>query len=713
MCAIDITAEQRKTVLALLARHLPNTTAWVYGSRVKWTARPQSDLDLVVFAKPEQERRVSDLREAFEESNLPFRVGLFVWDTVPEQFRKTIESEHVVLVEREELRVGSEWVHCTLADACSAINYGLTASASNDAAGPKFLRITDIVSGQLDWNTVPHVVADKDSIAKYRLYDGDIVIARTGASTGTSLYIKTPPRAVFASYLVRLQAKPDFNARFLAYYLKSKEFGEFIRGVLGDKSAQPNASASTMTAVPLSAPRDRTEQRAIAHVLGTLDDKIELNRRMNQTLEAMAQALFKSWFADFDPVRAKATLKHHDTNHSPLEGESARGRSPQSSRWGEIKRSYTPQTLEKARTLRQDHTDPEELLWHYLRNKQLDGYKFRRQQPIGPYVVDFACMSRKLVIELDDGQHAEQHNYDKKRDNYLRGKGYRILRFWNDEVFQNCMDVLEAVYQALVGPPPHQPSSDGSASATPPQGGSDWSVERARAYLDRMDPNIAVLFPDSFMDSELGPIPDGWEVKALADLCYKPEYGYTASAKDEPVGPKFLRITDINKKAWVEWESVPHCEITGENFDKYRLYESDILIARMADPGHGCMIEEERQAVFASYLIRFRPVQGRYARLLQYWLRSDAYWELVGERGAGTTRVSLNAKVLSEFPLAVSSGPIMDTFGKQVGSLRAHVVANVEESRTLAVLRDALLPKLISGEVRVEDGRRGVRGMIQ
>ena len=114
MCAIDITAEQRKTVLALLARHLPNTTAWVYGSRVKWTARPESDLDLVVFAKPEQERRVSDLREAFEESNLPFRVDLFVWDTVPEQFRKTIEAEHVVLVEKEEQRVARDWHETTL-----------------------------------------------------------------------------------------------------------------------------------------------------------------------------------------------------------------------------------------------------------------------------------------------------------------------------------------------------------------------------------------------------------------------------------------------------------------------------------------------------------------------------------------------------------------------------------------------------------------------
>ena len=96
--AIDITTEERQTVLALLQRHLPGTAAWVYGSRVKWTSRPQSDLDLVVFATPEQRPQVGDLREAFEESNLPFRVDLFVWDDVPKPFRKQIEAEHAVLV---------------------------------------------------------------------------------------------------------------------------------------------------------------------------------------------------------------------------------------------------------------------------------------------------------------------------------------------------------------------------------------------------------------------------------------------------------------------------------------------------------------------------------------------------------------------------------------------------------------------------------------
>ena len=95
--AIDITPEQRKTIMSLLAMHLPHTQAWAYGSRVRWTARPESDLDLVVFAKPEQARSVSDLREALEESNLPFRVDLFVWDEVPENFRRGIEREHAVV----------------------------------------------------------------------------------------------------------------------------------------------------------------------------------------------------------------------------------------------------------------------------------------------------------------------------------------------------------------------------------------------------------------------------------------------------------------------------------------------------------------------------------------------------------------------------------------------------------------------------------------
>ena len=214
--------------------------------------------------------------------------------------------------------------------------------------------------------------------------------------------------------------------------------------------------------------------------------------------------------------------------------------------------------------------------------------------------------------------------------------------------------------------------------------------------------DLDALFPDSFEPSELGDIPAGWQVKTLGELSHKPQYGYTQSAKQEPVGPRFLRITDINKKPWIDWGSVPHCEIGEDDYEKYRLRNGDVLIARMADPGHGCMIElAEPTAVFASYLIRFRPLEARYARLLQYWLRSDNYWRLVGGHGAGTTRRTLNAKVLSKFPLLIPPIPILNSFCHQVTNYRTQVVARVDEIRVLRSLRDTLLPKLVSGELRV------------
>ena len=304
---VDIRPDQLEIVQEILLKHLPaGVKVWVFGSRANWTTKDSSDLDLALEGESKLgHKMLGALKDAFEDSAFPYTVDVVDLNRIGDSFRKIVESQKVLLPVDGDGTTAGDWIQCTVAEACGSINYGLTASASSRSDGPKFLRITDIVSGSIDWNTVPHVEADDNTVAKYRLHDGDIVIARTGASTGTSVYVSDPPPSVFASYLVRLQAKPEIDARFLAYYLKSKEFWDFIRGVLGDKSAQPNASASTMTAAPFRAPRDEAQQRAIAHILGTLDDKIELNRRMNQTLEEMARALFKSWFVDFDPVRAK------------------------------------------------------------------------------------------------------------------------------------------------------------------------------------------------------------------------------------------------------------------------------------------------------------------------------------------------------------------------------------------------------------------------
>ena len=98
MQTVDITPDQRKILLDLLNDYLPDVTVWVYGSRIKGTARPRSDLDLAVFASAEQKRSVTALKEALEESQLPFRVDLFVWDEIPAQFRDNIQQAHVVLI---------------------------------------------------------------------------------------------------------------------------------------------------------------------------------------------------------------------------------------------------------------------------------------------------------------------------------------------------------------------------------------------------------------------------------------------------------------------------------------------------------------------------------------------------------------------------------------------------------------------------------------
>jgi very-short-patch-repair endonuclease len=111
-------------------------------------------------------------------------------------------------------------------------------------------------------------------------------------------------------------------------------------------------------------------------------------------------------------------------------------------------------TVNRARQLRSHLTDAEQMLWRYLRFRQIDGYKFRRQRPIGPYIVDFVCLEKKLIVELDGGQHADQKRYDVGRDRWLAAQGYEVLRFWNHDVLTNTDSVKEAIYRALNGPPP-------------------------------------------------------------------------------------------------------------------------------------------------------------------------------------------------------------------------------------------------------------------
>ncbi|MFZ0887420.1 MAG: endonuclease domain-containing protein [Candidatus Binataceae bacterium] len=108
-------------------------------------------------------------------------------------------------------------------------------------------------------------------------------------------------------------------------------------------------------------------------------------------------------------------------------------------------------TLERAHRLRRNQTDAERKMWALLRDRRLCGVKFRRQRPIGSFIVDFCCLERKLIIELDGGQHGEpsQAQADARRSRFLRAGGYRVLRFWDSDALNDPHSVLELIVQAL------------------------------------------------------------------------------------------------------------------------------------------------------------------------------------------------------------------------------------------------------------------------
>jgi very-short-patch-repair endonuclease len=121
-----------------------------------------------------------------------------------------------------------------------------------------------------------------------------------------------------------------------------------------------------------------------------------------------------------------------------------------------------------ARILRKRLTDAERLLWRHLRAKHVEGFKFRRQQPIGNYIVDFVCFEKRIVIEVDGGQHVRDKDKDNRRDEWLKGQGFKVLRFWNSEVLTNLEGVLKIIKEdCLYHPPPTPPIKGGENSFSP------------------------------------------------------------------------------------------------------------------------------------------------------------------------------------------------------------------------------------------------------
>lgn len=316
---IDISPSQHKELLALIQRHLPNVAVWAFGSRVKWTARSNSDLDLVAFARPEDQSRVSRLKEAIEESSLPFRVDLLVWDNIPESFQKNIQARYVVLVEggqADQDRVMTSNPHpfgwetkplfeCT---ADGVISYGIVQPGQHVHNGIPIVRVNNFKGGTLDVSDVLRVAESIEAnYQRTRLQGGEVLLTLVGSVGQIAIVPNSLAGWNVARAVAVIRPSVEISARWLCLCLQSRDALAFLDG-RANTTVQKTLNLSDVKQVPivLPPPGIRSKIEAIAECL---EGKIDLNRRINQTLEAMAQAIFKSWFVDFDPVKAKIAAK--------------------------------------------------------------------------------------------------------------------------------------------------------------------------------------------------------------------------------------------------------------------------------------------------------------------------------------------------------------------------------------------------------------------
>ena len=311
--AIDLSPAHLAIVERILAEHVPECEVRAFGSRATWTARDYSDLDLAVVGEgPLPWRTLSRLREAFEESRLAMRVDVLDWHDISQSFQQVIQRDYVVLQEGQGQDKSTKWAPIVLGESCTKIGSGATPRGGKDSyleSGPyTLIRSQNVYNAGFRQNGLAFIDhAQADALRSVEVAPDDVLLNITGDSVARVCQVDPEVLPARVNQHVAI-IRPDparLDARFLRYYLTSPEVQAMLLSWAGSGGTRNALTKKMIESIEVKAPSDVREQCAIAHVLGTLDDKIELNRRMNETLEAMARALFRSWFVDFEPVRAK------------------------------------------------------------------------------------------------------------------------------------------------------------------------------------------------------------------------------------------------------------------------------------------------------------------------------------------------------------------------------------------------------------------------
>ena len=338
---IDLRPDHLEIVRDVLRRHLPTRQVVAFGSRATWTAKEYSDLDLAVLGdEPLPLDTMAALSEGFSESDLPFKVDVVVWANVDDRLRNVIRRDVVEVQARNDPQwpisaradrapspartraAEGDWAEMNLGGVCTKIGSGATPRGGKAVYlrnGPfALIRSQNVFNDGFRDQGLAYVgEVHAAQLKNVQVAEGDVLVNVTGDSVARVCQVPLDVLPARVNQHVAI-VRPDpslLSSRFLRYALVSPPMQARLLSWAQSGGTRNALTKGMLESLTVLAPRDTGMQRAIADILGTLDDKIELNRRMNETLEAMARALFKSWFVDFDPVRAK--MEAHDTGLPP------------------------------------------------------------------------------------------------------------------------------------------------------------------------------------------------------------------------------------------------------------------------------------------------------------------------------------------------------------------------------------------------------------
>ena len=303
---VDIRPDHLETVQDILREHLPaDVKVWVFGSRANWTTKDSSDLDIALESENKLSHKLlGALKDAFEDSTLPYTVDVADLNAVNHAFKQIVEDQKVPLPLRSAPeKVKGVWREVLFSE---AVLVNPPTRLDRGAVYP----FVDMAAVNADSRTTVSVEERTFKGSGSRFQSGDTLMARItpcleNGKIARYQAVGDKLEAHGSTEFIVIRGRPNVTDNNFAYYLTQwEEVRHYAIGQMTGTSGRQRVPADSLDHLTVPLP-PLPEQRAIAHVLGTLDDKIELNRRMNETLEEMARALFKSWFVDFEPVRAK------------------------------------------------------------------------------------------------------------------------------------------------------------------------------------------------------------------------------------------------------------------------------------------------------------------------------------------------------------------------------------------------------------------------